>query len=430
VEREGKCLAYEVFGNGPCDVIAFQSCCPIDLIWELPQLASFMEVLGQTARVIVWDPRGTGASDPFSDPGAATLEISCDDALAVLDATGTDRATFFDMSQGVTGVMFAATYPRRVRSLIVSNLRSSFPHVASMSSEERRHFARARAGIESLEIENPRVAHDPVLRQWWGRAHRLLTSPELAFAQLEMASHIDVEPILHSVRTPTLVLSRRDNRLNDIETSRAAARQIPTARLVELPGSENDIFLGDTSPVLAEITQFIRQEEATIGDERPLATVLFTDIVASTERLAATGDRAWRQVLDEHDGTIDRTITAYRGRLVKTLGDGILAIFDGPARAVRCATAIRDTLAEHRIIVRAGLHTGEIELRGDDVAGIAVHITSRVSALAAPGEILVSRTVVDLTSGSGITYEARGEHELKGLPGTWPLCAAQVPASI
>src|SRR5262245_59661704 len=184
-----------------------------------------MEALGQMARVIVWDLRGTGASDPYSDPGAAALEITSDDALAVLDATRADRATYFDMSAGVSGVMFAATYPQRVRSLIVSNLRSSFPEIAGMSVEERRLLARGRAAIESLEVENPRVAHDPALRQWWGRAHRLLTSPEMAFAQLEMARHIDVERVLPSVRTPTLVLSRRDNGMIDVETSRAAARQ-------------------------------------------------------------------------------------------------------------------------------------------------------------------------------------------------------------
>jgi class 3 adenylate cyclase len=278
-----------------------------------------------------------------------------------------------------------------------------------------------------LRSDNPRVAHDPVLQQWWERARRLASSPEETARNMEFAADMDVESVLGSVRAPTLVLHRRDNRLWDIETSRAAAARIPNARFVELPGSEIDLFLGDVAPVLGEITQFLQQEEATVGDERPLATVLFTDIAASTERLAAAGDRAWRQMLDEHDETIDRTVTAYRGRVVKTLGDGILATFDGPARAVRCAAAIRDTLAEHGITVRAGLHTGEIELRGGDIAGIAVHIASRVSALADPGEILVSRTVVDLTAGSGITYDSRGDHELKGAPGTMPIFAAHPP---
>jgi len=205
---------------------------------------------------------------------------------------------------------------------------------------------------------------------------------------------------------------------------------MPNARFVELAGSEVDIFLGDTEPVLAEIAQFLGQEEALLQDDRPLVTVLYTDIVGSTEQLASVGDRAWRSVLDEHDATIDRTVSAHRGRVVKTLGDGILATFDGPARAVRCAAAIRDQLAQRGVTVRAGLHTGEIELRGTDVAGIAVHIASRVSALAGPGDILVSRTVVDLTGGSGIDYDARGDHELKGVPGTLAIFAANAPSTL
>jgi class 3 adenylate cyclase len=215
-----------------------------------------------------------------------------------------------------------------------------------------------------------------------------------------------------------------------LDTSRAAAAQIPNCRFVELPGSEVDLFLGDTAPVLVEIKAFLRQEADTPpADDRALATVLFTDIVSSTERLAEVGDETWRRVLDEHEGTVDRTVSAFRGRVIKTLGDGVLATFDGPARAVRCAAAIRDAIAEQGITLRAGLHTGEIEVRGGDVAGLAVHIASRVSALAGPGEILVSRTVVDLTSGSGITYDQRGEHKLKGIPGTWPIFAAHALAT-
>jgi class 3 adenylate cyclase len=244
---------------------------------------------------------------------------------------------------------------------------------------------------------------------------------------MEMAAETDIEFLLPHIRVPTLVFHRRDNRVWDIATSRAAAARIPNSRFVELPGSEAELYLGDTGPVLSEIIQFIRQEEATVGDERPLVTVLFTDIVGSTAQLAAVGDHAWRQILDEHDAAIERTVGAHGGRVVRTTGDGILATFDGPARAVRCAAAIRDILADHRIAVRAGLHTGEIELRGADLAGIAVHIANRVSALAGPGEILVTRTVVDLTAGSGITYEHRGDHELKGVPSAMPIFAAQSP---
>ena len=245
---------------------------------------------------------------------------------------------------------------------------------------------------------------------------------------MEYAAHIDVEPLLDHVRVPTLVLHRSGNPVWDVGTSRAATARIPTARFVEVPGSETDVFLGDTAPVLAEVTSFLRQEDiATVGDERALATVLFTDIVASTEQLADVGDAHWRRMLDQHDGTVDRIVNAYRGQVVRTLGDGVLATFDGPARAVRCAAAIRDAVADHGIAVRAGLHTGEIEPRDNDVAGLAIHIASRISALAQPAEILVSRTVVDLTSGSGITYDTRGDRELKGVPGKWPIFAATVP---
>jgi pimeloyl-ACP methyl ester carboxylesterase len=242
-QRDGKWLAYEVFGSGPSDIIIWQASCPIDLVWDLPQLASFMETLGGFARVIVYDALGQGASDPVSDLDAATLEMHCDSALAVLDAAHGDRVTFFDMAYGVNGVTFAATYPQRVRSLILTKLRPSFPDIRDASAAQRRQLLRTRLGVDGLELENPRLAHDPLLRQWWGRAHRLLASPEIALGLIDFAAHIDVKPVLPAVQAPTLVLHRREN-LWDIETSRAAAALIPRARFVELPGSESDLFLG------------------------------------------------------------------------------------------------------------------------------------------------------------------------------------------
>jgi class 3 adenylate cyclase len=424
-QQDGTCLAYEVFGSGPSDVIVFKHSFPIDLMWDLPQLASFMETLGGFARVIVFDPLGHGASDAISDMGAATLETMSDGTLAVLEAAHADRVTFFDMSHGVDGVTFAATYPQRVRSLILNNLRPSFPNIRDASAAQRKRMVRARSGIRSLESENPRVAHDPLLRQWWGRARRLLVSPQISAGQIDFAARIDVEPILAAVRAPTLVLHRSENHVWDIETSRAAAAKIPGARFVELPGSENDLFLGETAPVLAEIERFLREPETAATPDRVLATVLFTDIVASTEQLAAGGDDAWRRIMDEHDRTMERLVAAYRGRIVKPTGDGILATFDGPARAVRCTTELLDAASAQGITLRAGLHTGEIEIRPTDVTGIAVHIANRISGLAGPSEILVSRTVVDLTAGSGLQFEPRGEHQLKGVPGTWPTFAAR-----
>jgi class 3 adenylate cyclase len=427
-EHDGKCLAYEVFGSGPSDILVFQHSFPIDLLWYLPQLASFMETLGGFARVIVFDGLGWGASDPVSEIGEGTIETLSDSVLAVLDAAHADRVVFFDMAAGVNGVTFAATHPQRVRSLIVSDLRSSFPQLRDASAAQRRQFARGRHELGTLEVENPRLAHDPILRQWWGRARRLLASPERSLEQIEYAAQLDVEPVLATVQAPTLVLHRRDNRVADIETSRTTAAKIPDARFVELPGSEVDIFLGETGPVLAEIERFLQEPEITPARDRVLATILFTDIVASTEQLAASGDDAWGRALDEHDRTMQRRVASYRGRFVKSTGDGILATFDGPARAVRCAAEMIDAAAAQGISLRAGLHTGEIEIRPKDVTGIAVHTANRIATLAGPGEILVSGTVVDLTAGSGLQFEPRGEHQLKGVPGMWPTFAA-VPST-
>jgi class 3 adenylate cyclase len=420
--RGGNRLAYEVFGSGPSDLLVYQVSFPIDLMWELPELASFMETLGGFARVIVFDAPGHGASDLlFEFSAAATFETLCDGFSAVLDAAHADRVTFLDMAYGVNGVTFAATYPGRVQSLIINNFRSSFPDLRDATAAERRQRGDARIGIESLESENPRVAHDPQLRQWWRRSRRLLVSPQASLRQMDFAAQIDVDEVLSAVRTPTLVLHRRDNPFWDTETSRAAAAKLPQARFVDLPGSETELFLGDTTPVLTEIEQFLQEPETAAPQNRVLATVLFTDIVASTEQLAASGDNAWGRTLDEHDRTMERLVASYRGRVVKSTGDGVLATFDGPARAVRCAAEMIDAASQQGITVRAGLHTGEIEIRPTDVVGIAVHTANRISALAEPSEILVSRTVVDLTAGSGLQFESRGERELKGVPGSWPI---------
>jgi class 3 adenylate cyclase len=430
VERDGKCLAYAIFGTGPADLLIFQGCCPIDLLWDLAALASFMETLGRWARVIVYDPRGQGASDHIVDPGVAAFEAANDDALAVLDAARVEQATFFDMSRGATGVALAATHPQRIRSLILSHFQPSFPELRHFSPEQLRKLARARAGIRSLEVENPRVAHDPALREWWGRARRLLVSPDRALAQVEIGAIIDVTPALSTLRVPTLVLHRRDNHIMSVETSRAAASLIPNVRFVELPGSETELFLGETAPVLDEVQRFLAEPATAVGGDRQLTTVLFTDIVSSTEHLSARGDDAWRHVLDRYEDVTRAVVTEFRGRLIKQLGDGALATFDGPARAVRCAMALRDAARNQGLTLRAGIHTGEIEIRPTDVTGIAVHIASRIAALADTGEILVSRTVVDLTGGSGLQFDPHGEHQLRGIPGMWPTFAvpSDVPA--
>jgi class 3 adenylate cyclase len=428
--RDGAWIAYEVFGNGPIDLVVNSSVgFPIDLMWELPQLANFMDGLGRVARVIAYDRRGCGASDPLpTTDGAAGVESSAADMLAVLEAVGSEKPSLLDLSFGGTVVFFAVTYPQRVRSIILQNLRSSFPELRGLTPEQRKTTAAWMRTTSALRAHNPRVAHDPALQRWWGRAQRLASSPEETARAIEFAANLDVEPLLEHVRAPTLVLHRKGNRAWGIEESRAAAARIPHARFVELAGNENELFLGDTKPALSEITRFLREDDVpSIDDQRLLATVLFTDLVASTERLATIGDESWRRVLDEHDGTIEMTVRRFHGRVVKRMGDGTLATFDGPARAVRCAAAIRDALGKRGLIVRSGLHTGEIEMRDNDVTGLAVHISSRISGMAKQAGILVSRTVVDLTGGSGITYDALGEFELRGIPGMWPLFAANVP---
>jgi class 3 adenylate cyclase/pimeloyl-ACP methyl ester carboxylesterase len=423
--RAGKSIAYAVFGTGPLDVFLQQAWCPIDLMWELPQLRAFLDALSSRARVIVFDNLGNGASDSLPDPEAATIETFADVTLAVLDAAGAPRVILLDTTGGGSGATFAATYPARVQSLIVVNLRASFPEIRRMTTVQRRRMAERLHGVRSLELQNPRLAHDPELRAWWAAARRLHNSPEHALEQVEFGARADYASVLPTVRVPTLVLHRRDNRMFDVETSRTAASRIPGARFVELPGSDSDLFLGDIGPVFAAIDQFLSEPEVEAPHDRPLATVLFTDMVASTEKLAARGDDAWRHLLDDHDKITDRVVAEHRGHVIKQTGDGILATFDGPARAVRCAVALVEAANRQGITLRAGLHTGEIELRPADVTGIAVHIASRIATLAGPNEILVSRTVVDLTAGSGLEFELRGEHQLKGVPGTWPLLATR-----
>ena len=423
--HDGAYIAYEVFGVGPVDLVVEPGITfPIDLMWELPQLAEFMDSLAQIARVIAYDGRGLGASDPLSptDP-AATLETQAADLLAVLDAVGSKQASILSFS-AQADLVIAATYPERVRSLIIDNLRPSYPELRGRTFEERKAFARWLGSTRGLRAYNPRVAHDPVLRQWWSRAHRLVCSPEQLAQHMEYAAQIELVSFLEQVHTPTLVFHRRENRIWDIETSRRTAERLPNGRFIELEGSESDLFVGDTAPVIAEITKFLRDPQVNVDhDDRQLATVLFTDIVQSTERLAEIGDQAWRSILDLHDRTIGALVAEHRGQVIRGLGDGVLATFDGPARAVRCASAIREALAATGIAMRAGLHTGEIDLRGDDIAGLAVHTAARVSALAGAGEVLVSSTVKDLVAGSGIHFEERGQHELKGVPGTWKLFA-------
>jgi class 3 adenylate cyclase len=420
VEHEGTSLAYTVFGTGPVDLLVQQALFPIDLMWDLAPLAAFLERLGRIARVIMFDTRGAGASDPLPELAAA-VEKQADEILAVLDAAGSTRPSMLDLAYGTTGVALAATYPERLRSLVIYDQRTSFPYLRGATEVQLRKLARALVGVRALQAENPRLAHDPDLQRWWGRARRLMNSPAEKARAMEWAAAIDVSAILPAVRTPVLVLHRRENRMISVDQARETASAFPNARFVEIPGDEAAAFLGDTETTLREIEAFLAEDDHARDDDRPLATLLFADIVGSTEQLARVGDAPWRATLDRFDSIVEAAVAAHRGRVVNRAGDGVLAVFDGPARAVRCGASLRDALTADGCTLRVGLHTGEIELRGADVAGIAVHVASRISDEAAPGQVVVSRTVVDLTAGSGLTFEPLAVRSLKGVPGEWSL---------
>ena len=363
-----------------------------------------------------------------------TLEQRMDDARAVMDAAGMDQAALVGMSEGsAMALLFAATYPERTTAVVLyggwakMTRTPDYPwglpppaiELALASIEEG--WSRG----DALDVLAPTVATDAAFKQRWARFQRMSASVGAAVAIMRMNFQSDVRAALPLVSAPTLVIQRSGDHLIRPDHGRYLADHIPDANYLELPGEDHLFFLGDSESVLGEIEEFLTGRRSTAEPERALATVLFTDVVGSTRRAAELGDQHWRDLLEGHDKVVDRQLERHRGRLVKSTGDGVLVTFDGPARAIRYATALRDALRSLDIEIRAGLHTGEVELRGDDLAGIAVHLTARVEALAEPGEVLVSRTVVDLVAGSGIEFVDRGEHELKGVPGSWRLFAVK-----
>jgi class 3 adenylate cyclase/pimeloyl-ACP methyl ester carboxylesterase len=423
-------IAYQVIGDGPIDILWVPTWIwQIEHVWEEPRTASMLQRLSSLARFITFDRRGAGMSDRIV--GAPTLEEQMDDVVAVLDAAGSEQAAVFAMLEaGSMACLFAATHPERTRALI---LYAATPRMISapdypwpLSREEREIAARAlpeRWGTgESVLSLTPSDGKSERFRQWAGRLERLAASPNMAQAFFRMHSETDVRPVLPSIQAPTLVLHRAADQFIDIRHSRYLAEHIPDARMVELPGQGTLPFGSGQDELVGEVEEFLTGARHAPDPERILATVMFSDIVDSTRRAAEMGDRSWRGVLESIDGNIETELGRHRGRLVKKMGDGLLAAFDGPARGIQCAAAIRDgALAGYGLEVRSGLHTGEIELLGTDVGGLAVHIGARVGALAGAGEVLVSNTVKDLVVGSGIVFEDRGEHELKGVPGAWRL---------
>jgi len=437
--RYAKCgdldIAYQVLGAGPIDLLVYSGTgIPIDCVDEEPSMARVHRRLATFSRLLRFDRRGFGLSDRGSASSPPTHEQWVNDALAVLDAVGSERAAvlapFVNTAQGI---MLATMHPERVSHLVVVNgaarvtwapdypagipqeVLDSFPDMAvDPDAMEQGH--------DILAILAPSMANDPAFRNWWDRSGNRGATPAMARALLRASFQYDVRDLLPLVNVPTLIIHRKDLRSGG-EHGRYLAEHIPAAKYVELPGADALYWVGDTGPMLDEIEEFVTGVRGGMGTERILATVVFTDIVGSTDRAAQLGDGRWRDLLDRHDQSVRTQIERFRGREVKTVGDGFVATFDSPRRAIECALAIRENLKGFDIGVRAGIHTGEIEVRGDDVAGMAVHIGARVSALAGPGEVLVSSTVKDLVVGSSVEFEERGEHDLKGVPGTWRLFA-------
>lgn len=422
-------IAYQVVGDGPRDLVYVPTwISQVEHLWEEPRIARYFERLASFSRLIMFDRRGAGLSDPVL--GVPTLEEQMDDVVAVMDAAGSEQAAVYaQLEGGAMATLFAATHPERTSALV---LYEAMPRMAwapdydwALRADERAE-AIARPWGDGRRIEGlaPNSSRDPRFRSWFAKLERLAASPGTAATFMAMTAQVDVRAVLPTIRVPTLVLHRRDDQFVDLRHAQYLADHIPGARLVLLPGEDALSFGSDSAPLLDEIEEFLTGARSAADTERILATVMFSDIVDSTRRAAELGDRRWRDLLESITTTVARELNRFRGRAVKTLGDGFLATFDGPARAIRCAAAIRDAAqAQFGLEVRSGLHTGEVEVIGSDVGGIAVHIGARVGAQARAGEVLVSGTVKDLVVGSGIQFEDRGETELRGVPGTWRLWA-------
>jgi pimeloyl-ACP methyl ester carboxylesterase len=419
-------IAYQALGKGPPDLVLVPGWVSnIEVFWEEPSVARFLTRLASFSRLILFDKRGTGLSDRVAD--LPTLETRMDDVRAVMDCVGSERAALFGYSEGGTMCMlFAATYPSRTTGLILNGSLARHYLADAPAEAVRAHFERIDrewGGPHRIEEICPSMAHDERYRQWWARFLRMSASPVAAATLARMNAQIDIRHVVSAIRVPTLILHSVVDRTVDIGYGRELAQRIPGAKLVELHGPDHVPFLTDAETIAGEIEEFVTGIRRATDPDRVLATVLFTDIVGATERAAGLGDRRWRDLLESHHAMVRRELGAFRGREIDTAGDGFLAAFDGPARAVRCACAIAEDVRSLGIEVRAGLHTGECEVMGDKLGGIAVHIGARIAALASAGEVLVSSTVKDLVAGSGLAFDDRGSAPLKGVPGDWHLYA-------
>lgn len=421
-------VAYRASAEGERDIVlvpAFFSNC--EELPEQPSLRGWVEAMTSLGRLIFFDQPGTGVSDPVTSGALPTLELWADSITAVLDDLGSREAVLVAMSGALAaGALFAATHPSRTTALVVleSYANPMAERTEGPVAEQTYDVVAAMWGTgETLHVMNPDMPWNEEIRAAWARYERLGASPGTAARMMSLVAETDVRALLPTIRVPTLVLHHIDDPFLPPEWGKDVADRIPGAKYLGLPGRNMIHFVEPWRDSFREIAEFVTGQQADLADDRVLATVLFTDIVDSTRRAADMGDRDWRALLDAHDAVVRSQLARFRGREVNTSGDGFLAMFDGPQRAMRCAMAIRDAVQALGIQVRAGLHTGECEVRGGDIGGIAVHIGARVSALAGPNDVLVSSTLRDLVIGSGIEFEDRGAHDLKGVPGEWRLFA-------
>jgi class 3 adenylate cyclase len=418
-------IAYQVIDTAPaqaCDLVVINGpASHLELMWEEPRTARTFRAMADFARLIMFDRRGTGLSDPVTQP--PTLEQQVDDLKAVLAAAGSERVSVIGGSDLGLSALFAATYPEKVTALVLGGVAADGAHTLT-----GRSHAQMLDAIENnwgdgtlVSVFAPSQAGNPEFVRWWGRMQRSAVSPGMARKLMEMTAQTNLRAILPTIRVPTLVVHSIGDRVVPVECGREVASLIPGARFVEYEGE--DAYMWCDAPCLLDIEEFLTGRRSAAPPDRVLATVMFTDIVGSTEQLSRLGDRRWRARLEDHDRIIRDLLRRWRGREIKTSGDGFLATFDGPARAVSCGGDIVEELRELGLRVRVGLHTGECELRAGDVTGIAVHIASRVMGLAGPGEVLASSTVKELVVGSGLRFADRGAHALRGVDDEWRLYA-------
>jgi class 3 adenylate cyclase len=427
---DGVSIAYQVIGDGDVDIVLIpQWLSNIEQYWDHPASSHFLRRLAAFSRLIIFDKRGTGLSDP-APAETQTLEERMDDVIAVLDAVGSERAVMFGPSEGgPMATLFAATFPERCVSLILYGALARWIRADDYPEGRPAEVAAAfgEAWIDawgsggSLVVLAPSLSRDERFRRWWGRFERNSVRPSRVRPIIEQINALDIRPILPAVRVPALIVHRRGDRLVDVANGRYLAAHVPEAKYVELPGDDHMYFAGDADALLDEIEEFVTGSRGAYDSEQVLATVMFTDIVSSTAHAARLGDRRWQELISDHDRVTKARVADYRGRMIRTTGDGAFAAFDGPARAIRCALAVVEAAHRLELDVRAGVHTGECQLAGDDLAGVTVHIGARIADLAQPNQVVVSGTVRDLVVGSNLAFDYLGSEALQGVPGEWRL---------